>query len=227
MRAPGWQTCRKRRGGPGRDYFNVARLRELEKLRLRIARDLHDEVGANLGCISVLAQMMEHTPSKADAVQVWSIAAQTIDTLREIIWFIDPTHDRLSDLVARLHDTARVMLQSVAFTFKQTGDFSSLNLPLAFRRNVPPIFKEALHNLLKHSRATAVEVSVSRLENEFQFRIQDNGGGFDAGQKSSGNGLQNMKRRAAEIGGRLEIKSSKGETTVTLFAPITQTRGWW
>ena len=204
----------------------IARLRELEKLRLRIARDLHDEVGANLGCISVLAQMMEHTPSKSDAVQVWTIAAQTIDTLREIIWFIDPTHDRLSDLVARLHDTSRVMLQSVAFKFKQTGDFSSLNLPLAFRRNVPPIFKEALHNLIKHSHATAVEILVIRLENEFQFRIQDNGGGFDASQKSLGNGLKNMKRRAAEIGGRLEINSGSGGTILTLTAPITQTRGW-
>jgi signal transduction histidine kinase len=170
--------------------------------------------------------MMEHTPSKSDAVQVWTIAGQTIDTLREIIWFIDPTHDRLSDLVARLHDTSRVMLQTVEFKFNQTGDFSSLNLPLAFRRNVPPIFKEALHNLIKHSHATAVEISVSRRENEFQFRIQDNGGGFDANQKSSGNGLQNMKRRAAEIGGRLEIESGSGGTTVTLTAPITQTRGW-
>jgi signal transduction histidine kinase len=84
-----------------------------------------------------------------------------------------------------------------------------------------------LHNLLKHSRATAVEISVSRRDNEFQFRIADNGGGFDAGKKSSGNGLQNMKRRAAEIGGRLEIESGGGGTILTLTAPITQTRGWW
>lgn len=208
-------------------FVRISRLRELEKLRLRIARDLHDEVGANLGCISVLAQMMEQTPSKSDAVQVWSIAAQTIETLREIIWFIDPTHDRLSDLVARLHDTARLMLPAVVFKFNQTGNFSSFNLPLTFRRNVPPLFKEALHNLVKHSHASAVEISVSRQENEFQFRIQDNGGGFDLGKKSSGNGLQNMKRRAAEIGGRLDIESNSSGTTVTLTAPLPQTRGWW
>jgi len=207
--------------------LRIARLREMEKLRLRIARDLHDEVGANLGCISILAQMMEQTPSKSDAVQVWTIASQTIETLREIIWFIDPTHDRLSDLVARLHDTSRVMLQTVPFTFDQTGDFSSVNLPLPFRRNVLPLFKETLHNVIKHSRATAVGISVSRREKEFEFRIQDNGIGFDPGRKSSGNGLQNLKRRAAEIGGRLEIVSrSDGGTTVTLTAPIPQTRSW-
>lgn len=206
----------------------IARLRALVELRLRIARDLHDEVGANLGSISLLAQLMEHAPSPADAGQVRGIAVQTIDTLRDIVWFIDPTHDRLSDLVARLQETARVMLPTVAFTFEQSGDFRSADLSLAFRRNVPPLFKETLHNLLKHARATTVTISVRRRENEFQFRIQDNGVGFDAAKKSAGNGLKNLRRRAAEIGGRLEIETHPGGgTIVTLTAPITQTRGWW
>jgi ligand-binding sensor domain-containing protein len=206
----------------------IARLRALEKLRLRIARDLHDEVGANLGSISLLAQLMEQTPSSADASQVRGIAVETIDTLRDIIWFIDPTHDRLSDLVARLQETARIMLPTVALKFQQTGDFNSADLSLAFRRNVPPLFKETLHNLLKHAHATAVSITVSRRENEFQFSVRDNGVGFDATQKSSGNGLKNLKRRAAEIGGRIEIESRVGDGTgVTLTAPITQTRDWW
>jgi signal transduction histidine kinase len=171
---------------------------------------------------------MEHAPSPADAGQVRGIAVQTIDTLRDIVWFIDPTHDRLSDLVARLQETARVMLPTVAFTFEQSGDFRSADLSLAFRRNVPPLFKETLHNLLKHARATTVTISVHRRENEFQFRIQDNGVGFDAAKKSAGNGLKNLRRRAAEIGGRLEIETHPGGgTIVTLTAPITQTRGWW
>jgi len=202
-------------------------LRALENLRLRIARDLHDEVGANLGSISLLAQMMEQTPSSADAAQVRGIAVQTIDTLRDIIWFIDPTHDKLSDLVARLQETSRMMLPAVTFQFHQSGDFSTANLSLGFRRNVPPLFKETLHNLLKHARATAVEISVRRRENEFQFTVKDNGVGFDAAQKYAGNGLKNLKRRAAEIGGQIEIASRAGAgTTVTLTAPITQTRDW-
>ena len=205
----------------------IARLRELEKLRLRIARDLHDEVGANLGCISILAQMMEQTPSAADAVRVWTIASQTIETLREIIWFIDPTHDRLSDLVARLHETARMMLLPESFTFTQTGDFKSVELSLTFRRNVLPLFKETLHNVLKHAHATAVTIAVRRSEKEFSITIQDNGRGFDRNRKSSGNGMPNLQRRATELRGQIEIKSSPGGgTTVTLTAPLTQTRGW-
>jgi len=206
----------------------IARLRALQTMRLRIARDLHDEVGANLGSISLLAQMMEQTPSSADASQVRGIAVQTIDTLRDIIWFIDPTHHKLSDLVSRLQETSRVMLPAVAFKFHQIGDFSRAKLSLTFRRNVPPMFKETLHNVLKHSHATSVEISVSRRENEFQFSVKDNGVGFDPAQKQAGNGLKNLRRRAAEIGGRIEIESrTGGGTTVTLTAPITQTRDWW
>ena len=210
--------------------IRIARLRDLERLRLRIARDLHDEVGANLGSISLLAQIMEQHPSAADAVQVRGIAVQTIDTLRDIIWFIDPTHDRLSDLVVRLQETAKLMLQNVECRFDQSGDFlaTNLNLSLSFRRNVPALFKEALHNILKHSHATVVEISVRRLEKGFQVRIHDNGIGFDTSAKSSGNGLKNLRRRAAVLGGDLQIQSSPGSgTTITFTAPVTQTRDWW
>ena len=208
--------------------IRIARLRALEHLRLRIARDLHDEVGANLGSISLLAQIMEQHPSAADAVQVRGIAVQTIDTLRDIIWFIDPTHDRLSDLVARLQETAKLMLQNVACKFEQSGDFLSADLSLSFRRNVPALFKEALHNVLKHSHATVVEFSVRRLENEFHFRIHDNGIGFNPSGKSSGNGLKNMMQRATELNGTITIESTpRNGTTITLVAPITQTRDWW
>ena len=201
--------------------IRVSRLRALERLRLRIARDLHDEVGANLGSISLLAQIMERHPSSADATQVRGIAVQTIDTLRDIIWFIDPMHDRLMDLVVRLQETARMMLVTVPYTFDQSGDFRSADLPLAFRRNVPPLFKETLHNLLKHSRATQVEIFVRRTERQFQFRVRDNGIGFRPEAKSSGNGLKNMKKRAEEIGGRLEVESSPGGgTCVMLTVPI-------
>ena len=205
----------------------VARLRALERMRLRIARDLHDEVGANLGSISLIAQMMEQTPSSSDATQVRGIAVQTIDTLRDIIWFIDPKHDKLSDLVLRLEETARMMLATVKYKFSQQGDFRSADLSLAFRRNVPPLFKETLHNILKHSHATEVNILVCREVDQFQFRIQDNGIGFDPSQKNSGNGLRNLRKRAMEIHGAVVVESAPGSGTVVTFtAPITQTRDW-
>ena len=86
---------------------------------------------------------------------------------------------------------------------------------------MPPLFKETLHNVLKHSRATQANITVHRTEKQFQFRVQDNGVGFKPEARSAGNGLKNLKRRAQEIGGKLEIVSSPGHgTTVTLTAPI-------
>jgi ligand-binding sensor domain-containing protein len=209
-------------------YFTrLSRLRALERLRLRIARDLHDEVGSNLGTISLLAQMMEQTPTPDDATQVRALAMQTVDTLRDIIWFIDPKHDQLGDLVARLEETARLMLGGLKYRFTQEGEFGSANVSLAFRRNVLPLFKEALHNILKHAHASEVAISVRRQDDRFEFCIQDNGTGFNPAQIRPGNGLRNLRKRTAEIGGQVEITSGPGTgTSIRFAAPITQTRDW-
>jgi signal transduction histidine kinase len=205
--------------------IRIARLRQLERLRLRIARDLHDEVGANLGSISLLAQVMEKQPLAADAALIRSIAVQTTDTLRDIVWFIDPKHDYLSDLVARLREASRMMLQGVPHQFEQEGEFGAHALPLGFRRNVLSIFKEALHNVAKHSGATKVEVRVSRSASSFELRVADNGVGFLPATAPRGNGLQNMRRRAADLGGKLEIETRIEEgTTLTFTAPLPQMR---
>jgi signal transduction histidine kinase len=200
----------------------VARLRALARMRLRIARDLHDEVGANLGSISLLAQVMERKPSATDAVQVREIATQTIDTLRDIVWFIDPTHEHLGDLVARMEETSRRIAGHLRFSFQARGDFHSANLSLEFRRNAVPILKEALHNALKHSGGTAIEVRVSRSGNRFRLEIEDNGAGFDPAAHFGGNGLKNMRKRGLEMHGQVEFRSSPGKgTIVALEAPIT------
>jgi ligand-binding sensor domain-containing protein len=205
----------------------MARVRALERMRLRIARDLHDEVGANLGSIALLAQIMGKKPSAADAMQVRAIVKQTVDTLRDIVWFIEPKHDRISDLVARLGETARTMLQGVPYHFETSGDLGAQSLPLEFRRNVVPIFKEALHNVVKHAQATEVQIRAGRAGGCFELSIKDDGQGFAEHGKFPGNGLKNMRRRAAEIGGRLETLSQPGKgCTVRLSVPIPQTRDW-
>lgn len=201
--------------------IRISRLRALERLRLRIARDLHDDVGSNLGSIALLAQVMEKHPSPEDAIQVRSIVAQTVDTLRDIVWFIDPTHERLSDLVARMAETSKTMLVNLPVTFQQSGDFRSASLPLDFRRNVMPIFKEVLHNAIKHAEASHVVIEVSRTKDVFEFTVQDNGRGFDLAHRQSGNGLKNIRRRAAEMKAQIVISSTPAQgTKVSLTARI-------
>jgi signal transduction histidine kinase len=193
--------------------IRISHLRGLERLRLRIARDLHDDVGANLGSMSLLAQVMEKHPSAEDARQIRSILSQTVDTMRDIVWFIDPQHERLSDLVTRMAETAKTMLVDIPYTFKQTGNFASAGLPLDFRRNIMPIFKESLHNIVKHSGATKVEITVSQTNGTFEFIVQDNGRGFATADRQAGNGLKNMRRRAAEMQAEFEISSDDAAGT--------------
>jgi len=205
----------------GAHRLRVHRLREIERLRLRLARDLHDDVGSKLGAIALLGELIEAEGGSSDGARVRQLATQTIDGLRDIVWFIDPSFDRLSDLVQRMENVAKPLLPGLELDFKQTGDFDSTHLPLAFRRNVIPILKESLSNITKHAKATRVEIRVHRGNGSFKLEIADNGHGFDQSIHSWGSGLRNIRQRAEAMHGTIEFQSSPGAgTRVRLTAPI-------
>ncbi len=148
-------------GGRRADFFyriKLARLRALEKLRQQIARDLHDKVGANLGSISLLTEVMEQRPQPGDLAQIRSTADQTVDTLRDLVWIINPSHEHLSDLIARLKQIAAIMLTNLTYEFAEMESANNIKLSLELRRNVPPLFKEVLNNIRKHSKARRVAI---------------------------------------------------------------------
>jgi len=199
----------------------ISRIRALQQLRLRIARDLHDEVNSNISSITLLAQMMEKQPNQADATLIRTVSTQTGEILRDIVWLLQPKFDRANDLVERMDLVARVMLREIPYTFERSGDLTKGALPIEFRRHALPIFKEALHNVIKHAHASEVQIRVSRIGGWFEFCVKDNGLGWKVRGSYSGNGIKNMRRRAAEMRGKLEFKSSPGQgCTLTLRAPI-------
>jgi ligand-binding sensor domain-containing protein len=199
----------------------ISRIRALQQLRLRIARDLHDEVNSNISSITLLAQMMEKQPTKADATLIRTVSTQTGEILRDIVWLMQPKFDRVNDLVERMELVARAMLREMHYTFERRGDLATGSLPIEFRRHALPIFKEALHNVIKHSQATEVEIRVTRSGGWFEFYVRDNGQGMNGRGSFSGNGMKNMRRRAEEMGGRIEFDSSPGRgCTLRLRAPI-------
>jgi signal transduction histidine kinase len=205
----------------------IARLRALQTMRLRIARDLHDDVGANLASLALIAEAMEKQPSFGDPADLKHIALQTIDALRDIVWFIDPARDRLGDLMTRMRDTAPLLLTGVKFDFEVIVSNPDLNLPPAFRRNVFPIFKEALHNAARHGRATRVGITLDCRNGVLRLRVEDDGIGFDEARIIPGNGLRNLRRRAAEMNGEVRIQTSPGcGTAVEFEAPFPRTRGF-
>ena len=205
----------------GAHALRVARLREIERLRLHIARDLHDEVGAKLGAIALLGELIDEETASADGPKVRQLALQTIDALRDIVWFIDPSHERLTDLVQRMETVAKSLLPGLELQCLKQGDFDSTHLPLAFRRNVIPLLKESLGNITKHSRADRVEMLVQRRNGLFVLEIKDNGCGFDPNTPTWGNGLNNIRQRASAMNASLEIQSTPGTgACVRLTAPI-------
>lgn len=205
----------------------LVRLRAIALLRQQIARDLHDEVGANLGSISLLTEVMEHRPQPGDLAQIRSTADQTVDTLRDLVWIINPSHEYLADLVARLRQIAAIMLTNVAYEFVAGQQLNHVKLSLELRRNVPPLFKEVLNNIRKHSQATHVVIQLYCQAGSLVLEVTDDGVGFDVAKKRAGDGLKNFQHRATEMQAVLTLTSQpRNGTTVKLNVPLTKSRGW-
>ncbi len=199
--------------------WRVRREQQLDRLRLRIARDLHDEIGSNLGGIALLIGVAEHDP---DAFQrIRAITLQSIEALKDLVWMIDPGHDALPDMLQRMRGVAEDLLPGKLRAFTVTGDPAGRRAPLEVRRNVLPIFKEALHNIIKHARAQHVTIGIVLGERRLTLTVRDDGVGMDPAAAPGGHGLRNMQRRAEDIGGQLTIESRPGAGTVIhLEAPL-------
>jgi ligand-binding sensor domain-containing protein/signal transduction histidine kinase len=207
-------------------HLRLARLHELARLRGRIAGDLHDEIGSNLGGIillSELAQQANALPSDARAsLQEINVTAQrSAIAMRDIVWFLNPDFDTLADMVARMREFAATLLSGVACEFTSPDLALAPSLPLEFRRNVFFAFKEILHNIVKHAEASRVSIRIEVRGREFTLCVQDNGCGFDPAQATSGHGLRSLRRRAVELGGQLTAESRPGKgTTIVLIVTL-------
>ncbi len=190
-----------------------ARRRELERLRQRIAGDLHDEIGSNLGSIALLSQMALRQPgeAQADLAEINRVARETAESMRDIVWFIKPTASTTEDFAVKLRETAATMLAGLEWTFDAPP--LARPLPLEFKRELFLIFKEALHNVRRHAAARRVEICLAERDGEWRLEIADDGVGFARNGSNSGHGLQSMQLRAEALGGRLAIESQPGAGT--------------
>ncbi len=206
--------------------YRVARLLEIERLRVRISTDLHDEIGSNLSAIALQSDLVRSGVGTGDKgndrlVEISRSARQMANDLRDIVWTVSPGLDRLNDMVDRLRTIASTMLGGMSHTFQSQNGTSTDRLEMEFRRNVLLMYKEVLHNILKHARATQVRILINDHLGCFTITIEDNGVGFDTGIPSSGYGLGNLKSRASSIGATLEIISAPERgTRVTIAVKI-------
>jgi signal transduction histidine kinase len=191
----------------------VARVLEIERLRVRIATDLHDEIGSNLSAIALQSDMVRSGAIMGDKgndrlMEISRSARQMANDLRDIVWTVNPGLDRLNDIVDRMRIVASSMLGGIPYTFQGQNGTSTDRLDMEFRRNILLMYKEVLHNIQKHARATHVCILIKEDPGCLSITIEDNGVGFDTTLPGSGNGLSSLKCRASSIGATLEIVSA-------------------
>lgn len=205
----------------------VRRLLEIERLRSRIARDLHDEIGSNLSSIAMASDLLGRqsefgTKERGKLSEISSVALSTVKDMKDIVWLLNPGNDSLEDLFLRMKDTATTLLEGCHYTLRFPEQSNGKRVNLEWKRNLYLIYKETLTNIIRHARATSVAIDVRVEADRLVLQINDNGMGFDPNTVRSGNGLKNIHERAGLMRARLNIEAHPGSgTTVRLETRIT------
>jgi len=208
-------------------HYRVTRLVELERVRTRIATDLHDDIGSSLSQIAILSEVANRQvdsahPNLAEPLtDIAGISRELVDSMSDIVWAIDPERDHLGDLVHRMRRFASDVFspRDIRLEFQSPAGEPDLQMGADLRRQTFLIFKEAVHNVLRHSGATEVSIDFQVEHGWLNLNIVDNGRGFDVVQVHNGHGLRSMRERAQDVGGGIEITSSLRGTTVELRVP--------
>jgi signal transduction histidine kinase len=201
----------------------------LERERARISQDMHDDVGASLTRISILSELAKSRSDLPAETSQW--LGQISDTSRgvmeemsQIIWALNPKNDTLEGLVSYLRRFTFEYLEPSPVTciFELPEAIPDTALSVEVRRNVYLVVREALHNMVKHSGAMNVWISMNPDGNRFIIRVKDDGQGFDpVNLQFPGNGLNNMKKRMSDISGEFQLTSQVGEgTEIRLVVPV-------
>jgi len=193
----------------------------LQQERARIAKDIHDDLGARMTQMSLLTELTQKAltePQKAGELvgQIATMSRQGIKSLDEIVWAVNPRNDTLPDLLDYAGQYAVDFLQAAGIPCRV--DFPptppSQDIPAPVRHGLFLAIKEALHNIVKHAQATEVWLRVSVTDRSLRWEIEDNGRGFDQSPNDAlADGVRNMQQRLTELGGTCSVESRAGAGT--------------
>ena len=220
------------------DRYRVARLLELERVRTRIATDLHDDIGASLSRMAILSEVVKQQTALSDhrsagmLTEIADSARGLVDSMSDIVWSIDPRMDDLNNVVMRVRAFASEALEArgIRWNLDAPLGLASIKLSPDQRRHLYLIFKEAINNIARHSNCANANLKLNIIDGELSAEIEDDGLGLtrlsaDAGPGLGGNGLRNMGARATELGGELTFDSSPGSgTRLRLAVPLKRRR---
>jgi ligand-binding sensor domain-containing protein/two-component sensor histidine kinase len=205
--------------------YRIGQILLLQRIRNKIASDLHDDIGSTLNSISVYSEVAKKDAARKDFAlnMIGESSRKIIDSMSDIVWSINPENDSFDKIIFRMRSLTYNLLKAkkIDCTFKADEGLAAVKLPMNTRRNFYLIFKEALNNLVKYSKAERANVALMYENRQVVLIVRDDGVGFDVFGKYNGNGLNNIRKRAREINARLNIESANGAgTTVELSFKI-------
>lgn len=214
--------------------YRLNQVLKIEKLRNRIARDLHDEIGSTLSSISIYAESAKKI--SAGNKKVENILAKInigtsdmMEAMSDIVWAVKTGSGHFDDLANRLRSYAVHVTEAknIQLQFTDNKDIPDISLNMEQRKNIYLICKEAISNAIKYSNCSIIGVLIRKDSGKLVILIRDNGRGFEhndsnnMGLSLGGNGLKNMKSRAMEIDAEIAISSIiDGGTTISLYIPL-------
>ncbi|MFD0895684.1 hypothetical protein KBB96_01785 [Luteolibacter ambystomatis] len=195
---------------------------QLDMLRKRIASDLHDDIGSNLGSISLIARTAKKDlvrlqgPEEVvdDLMEVESIARESSLAMRDIVWLLERRQDSIGDLVQRMRETASRLLREVDYTIECQSTKVASKLTLDAKRHLFLFYKEAVHNIVKHSRARNVAIRLADQGERLVLEVHDDGIGLPPGGDERSGTVHKLQERARVLEGQLHVESQSGVGTL-------------
>jgi two-component sensor histidine kinase len=205
--------------------YRVNRLLELERLRVRIASDLHDDIGSSLTKISLQSELIQEGIDPGEQQNylrnISAMSRELVTSMSDIVWSIDARNDTMESLLDKMRSfgASTLSVLDIDFSLASPGVDLKKKIAVDVRENIYLIYKEAINNIAKHAGASRVEVNVGNTADGFSMTVRDDGLGWEGTGRPSGHGTKNMKMRADRLKGALEIRKDNG-TVVTLRTQI-------
>ncbi|HZG01928.1 MAG TPA: ATP-binding protein, partial [Chitinophagales bacterium] len=196
--------------------YRLEQALKLQLVRNRIAQDLHDEIGSNLSTINIFSEVAKVKSPQGEVHDMLGKINQYTQTsmgaMSDIVWMINARNDRFENIIVHMRELAVELFEATDTNLHLDFDpkLNDVKLGMEARKNFYLVFKEAVNNTLKYAQASNVWIAMSLQRKTITLAIKDDGVGFDANESSTGNGLVNMKNRAAALNGKLKIESQPG-----------------
>jgi signal transduction histidine kinase len=203
--------------------YRVRQLLAMERLRTRIATDLHDDIGASLTQISILSELARRGSAPQVLADIANIARAMVSDMSDIVWAVNPRHDRFDGLVHRMRRFSNDVLggADIDLQFHAEGLPGDVAVPLDSRRPLYLVLKEAVNNVARHSGAKNASIQLELQGGDLKLTVNDDGRGFDATAAHAGEGLASIARRMRDVGGTATWEAQAGGgTRFTAVLPL-------